>query len=58
MNTQNGSIPANVGFPNNMNEGGTVKRAITRQHTNKDKNKQFVDNYGRTYTYTPHGCIY
>lgn len=56
--TNTGGIPANVGMPNRMNEGGTVTRAITRKHTNADRGKTFTDNFGRTYTHTAHGNIY
>lgn len=58
MNTHVGAIPQSVGFPTRMNEGGEVRRAITRKHTKQDQGKKFIDNFGRSYTYTEHGYIY
>jgi hypothetical protein len=47
---------ANKGFISKMD--GQVRKAVTRKHTAKDVNREFKDNFGRTYTYTFNGLIY
>jgi hypothetical protein len=56
--TNTGKIPNNIGYPSDMNKGGVVNRAVTREHSSQDEGKTFTDNYGRKYTYTSKGLIY
>lgn len=55
MRQQFGTIARGTGF---KSLSGSVKKAITRKHTNQDVGQTFTDDFGRTYVYTKQGCIY
>lgn len=50
-----GKIGSGVGF---SKTSGRIKKRITREHTQKDFGKAFVDNYGKSYIVTPFGRIF
>ena len=47
-----------VGFPIMDASHKVTTRAVTRKHKPNDIGKTFVDNFGRSYTYTKKGLIY
>lgn len=55
MARQFGKIGTGVGF---SKTSGRVKKRITKEHTEKDFGKTFVDNYGKSYVCTPFGRIF
>lgn len=49
------TFTTSVGF---KNPSGKIKKRITREHSQKDFGKTFVDNYGKSYVCTPFGRIF